>query len=239
MHSAFWGELIGTAVLILLGNGVVACVVLQDSYGRNSGWIVITAGWCFAVMAGVVTALALGSQGHLNPAVTLAAAVASGDWALLRTYVPAQLLGAMLGATLVWLHYFTLWGRTPDAAAKRACFCTAPVVRSFPANVLSEVIGTFVLVLVAAALSSRGVSSTGLAPGVGPIAVGMLVWGIGLSLGGVTGYAINPARDLGPRIMHTLLPIAGKGGSDWSYAPVPIAGPIVGATLAGFVIRSL
>jgi len=239
MHSAFWGELIGTAVLILMGNGVVACVLLEDSYGRNSGWIVITAGWCFAVMAGVYTALAIGSGAHLNPAVTVGVAVASGNWSLLATYVPAQLLGAMLGSTLVWLHYLTLWGRTRDAAVKRACFCTSPAVRNLPANVLSEVIGTFVLVLVAAALSSRSVSSTGLAPGMGPVVVGMLVWGIGLSLGGVTGYAINPARDLGPRIMHALLPIAGKGGSDWGYAPVPIAGPILGAALAGFVARAL
>ncbi|HUI59978.1 MAG TPA: MIP/aquaporin family protein [Steroidobacteraceae bacterium] len=239
MHSAFWGELLGTTVLILLGNGVVACVVLKDSYGRNSGWIVITAGWCFAVMAGVFTALAIGSSAHLNPAVTVGLAVASGNWSLVPTYLPAQLLGAMLGATLVWLHYLVLWSRTEDPRGKRACFCTAPAVRHLPANVLSEVIGTCVLVLVAVAITSSRVSATGPAPGTGPIIVSFLVWGIGLSLGGMTGYAINPARDLGPRIMHSLLPIAGKGSSEWNYALVPVAGPLLGAVLAGLIVRAV
>jgi len=237
MHSAFWGELLGTAVLILLGNGVVACVVLKDSFGRNSGWIVITAGWCFAVMAGVFTALAVGSAAHLNPAVTVGLAVASGNWSLVSTYLPAQLLGAMLGATLVWLHYLVLWPGTDNPRGKRACFCTAPAVPNLPANTLSEMIGTFVLVLVAVAISSNRISPAGPAPGVGPIIVGLLVWGIGLSLGGATGYAINPARDLGPRIMHSVLPIAGKGSSEWRYAAVPIAGPILGAILAGLLVR--
>jgi glycerol uptake facilitator protein len=239
MQSAFWGELAGTAILILLGNGVVACVVLNKSYGHGSGWIVITAGWCFAVMAGVLTALAIGSHAHLNPAVTIGVALASGKWREVPLYISGQLLGAMLGATLVWLHYLPHWSVTDDARGKRACFCTAPAIRQLPANVVSEVIGTFVLVLVAAALSSSRLAPTGLAPGVGPLVVGFLVWAIGLSLGGPTGYAINPARDLGPRIMHALLPLAGKGSSDWDYALIPVVGPIIGALLAGLLVKAI
>jgi glycerol uptake facilitator protein len=238
MHSAFWGELAGTAVLILLGNGVVACVALRKSFGYGSGWIVITAGWCFAVMAGVFTALALGAPAHLNPAVSLGVAAATGRWAPVPVYVAGQILGAMLGATIVWLHYLPHWEITEDARGKRACFCTSPAIRRWPANALSEVIGTFVLVLVAAAIYSNRIAPTGLPAGAGPLLVGFLVWSIGLSLGGPTGYAINPARDLGPRIMHALLPIAGKGSSEWDYALIPVAGPIVGALLAGFVIRA-
>jgi glycerol uptake facilitator protein len=237
MPSAFWGELAGTAILILLGNGVVACVALNKSYGHGSGWIVITGGWCFAVMAGVITALAIGSPGYLNPAVTIGAAVISGRWREVPLYVGAQMLGAMFGAALVWLHYLPHWGETGDPLAKRACFCTAPAIRHAPANVASEIIGTFVLVLVAAALSSNHLAPNGIAPGVAPLIVGFLVWAIGLSLGGPTGYAINPARDLGPRIMHAVLPIAGKGSSEWDYAPIPVLGPIVGAALAGFIAR--
>jgi glycerol uptake facilitator protein len=239
MHSPFLGELLGTMILILLGNGVVASVVLRDSKGEKSGWIVITAGWCFAVMSGVFVAVALGSDGHLNPAVTIGAAVSSGDWSRLSSYIPAQILGAMMGATLVWLAYLAHWGKTPDPLDKLGCFCTIPAIRVKAANALTEVIGTFVLILVAAAISSKHGSPVGLSPGLAPFLVGTLVWGIGLSLGGPTGYAINPARDLGPRIMHALLPIAGKGGSDWNYAPVPIIGPIVGATIAGLLVRLL
>ncbi len=239
MQSAFWGELAGTAMLVLLGNGVVANVVLKKSYGHGSGWIVITAGWCFAVMAGVLTALAIGSQAHLNPAVTIGVALVSGKWDQVPTYISGQLLGAMLGATLVWLHYLPHWSITDDAPGKRACFCTAPAIRHRPANVVSEIIGTFVLVLVAAAMASSHLAPTGLAPGVGPLIVGFLVWAIGLSLGGPTGYAINPARDLGPRIMHALLPLAGKGSSEWDYALVPVVGPIIGAVLAGLLVRAI
>ncbi len=239
MHSAFLGELLGTMTMILLGNGVVAGVVLRDSKAEKAGWIVITAGWCFAVMAGVFVAVALGSDGHLNPAVTIGGAVASGDWGRLPAYIPAQLLGAMLGAALVWLAYLVHWGRTADPLDKLGCFCTIPAIRAKPANMLTEVIGTFVLILAAAAISSKHGSTVGLSPGLAPFLVGCLVWGIGLSLGGPTGYAINPARDLGPRIMHALLPVAGKGGSDWGYAPVPIVGPIIGATLAGLLVRLL
>ena len=226
MHSAFWGEFAGTAVLILLGNGVVACVVLKKSYGHGSGWMVITA-------------LAVGSHAHLNPAVTIGLATASGVWSEVPAYICGQLLGAMVGATLVWLHYLPHWGITDDAPGKRACFCTAPAIRHIPANVLSEIIATFVLVLVAAAISSTHFAPAGLPAGVGPLIVGCLVWGIGLSLGGPTGYAINPARDLGPRIVHALLPVAGKGPSEWDYAAIPVFGPVIGALLAGIVIRAI
>jgi glycerol uptake facilitator protein len=237
MHSPFWGEFAGTAIMILLGNGVVAGVVLKKSYGFGSGWMVITTAWCFAVLAGVVTALALGSHAHLNPAVTIGMAMASGVWTDAPTYIGGQFLGAMLGATIVWLHYLPHWAITEDPSGKRACFCTAPAIRNLPANVLSEVIGTFVLVFVAAVISSTHLAPAGLPAGVGPVIVGFLVWGIGLSLGGPTGYAINPARDLGPRIVHALLPLAGKGASEWDYAMIPVIGPVIGALLAGVVIR--
>ncbi len=237
MHPPFWGELAGTAIMILLGNGVVACVVLKKSYGFGSGWLVITTGWCFAVLAGVLTALALGSHAHLNPAVTIGLAMATGVWTEVPSYIGGQFLGAMLGAVFVWLHYLPHWSITEDAPGKRACFCTAPAIRNLPTNVLSEVIGTFVLVFVAAAISSTHLAPTGLPPGVGPVIVGFLVWGIGLSLGGPTGYAINPARDLGPRLVHALLPVAGKGPSEWDYAPIPVVGPFIGALPAGLAIR--
>jgi glycerol uptake facilitator protein len=235
MH-AFWGELLGTMTMILLGNGVVAGVSLKGSYGEGAGWIAITTGWGLAVICAVLVALAVGSNAHLNPAVTIGVSIVSGDWSQFGTYVLGQMLGTTLGSVLVWLHYLQHWGRSPDAAAKRACFCTSPAIRHIPSNLLSEVIGTFVLVFVAAAISSDNLSPNGLAPGFGPFLVGLLVWGIGLSLGGPTGYAINPARDLGPRIAHALLPIAGKGSSGWDYAAVPIVGPIVGAVLAGLAV---
>ena len=237
MH-AFWGELLGTMTLILLGNGVVANVSLKGSYGENSGWIVITTGWGLAVICAVLVALAVGSHAHLNPAVTIGVAVYTRDWSTVGVYVIGQLVGAMLGATLVWLHYLPHWSRTADPAGKRACFCTSPAVRHLPSNLLSEVIGTFVLVFVAAAISSDNLSPNGLAPGFGPFLVGLLVWGIGLSLGGPTGYAINPARDFGPRLTHALLPIAGKGSSGWDYAAIPIVGPILGAVLAGLAVSA-
>jgi len=239
MNSAFWGEFAGTAMLILLGNGVVAGVVLNKSYGHGSGWLVITTGWCFAVMVGVFTALAIGSHAHLNPAVTIGVALASGKWNEVPLYVGAQLLGAMAGAVLVWLHYLPHWSITDDAAGKRACFCTAPAIRNTATNMLSEIIGTFVLVFVAAAIFSNRISPTGLAPGLGPFIVGALVWSIGLSLGGPTGYAINPARDLGPRIVHALIPLSGKGSSGWDYAPIPVIAPIIGALLGGAAARFL
>jgi glycerol uptake facilitator protein len=228
----------GTLVLILMGNGVVANVLLRKSKGEGSGWIVITAGWAFAVMSGVFTAIACGgADANLNPAVTIGAAVNSGDWSKFVPYTIAQVLGAMAGQLLVWLHYLPHWSETPDPGTKFACFATGPAIRNLPANLISEIIGTCVLVLVATAISHKRVSLTGPAPGIGPYLVGALVWGIGLSLGGTTGYAINPARDFGPRVMHTILPIAKKGGSDWGYAGVPIVGPLIGGTLAGLLAK--
>lgn len=238
MGSPWFGEFFGTMILIVLGNGVVAGVLLKKSKAEGSGWMVITAGWAFAVMAGVFTAIACGSSdGHLNPAVTLGFAVRSGDYAKLIPYLTAQLLGALAGAAIVWLHYLPHWRETNDTGAKLGCFCTAPAIRSMAANLLSEIVATFVLVFVVGAIFSKSVSATGPAPGVGAYLVGALVWGVGLSLGGTTGYAINPARDLGPRMAHAVLPVAGKGSSDWGYAPIPVVGPLLGGALAGFMLR--
>lgn len=240
MTSPFFGEFMGTAVLILLGNGVVANVLLKKSKGEGGGWIVIASGWAFAVLFGVLTAIACGSRdAHLNPAVTLGFAVVSSDYSKLAPYILAQVLGAITGATLVWLQYFPHWKETPDASLKLACYSTGPAIRNFATNAISEVIGTFVLVFVVGAIFSKAVAGTGFPPGYGPYLVACLVWGIGLSLGGPTGYAINPARDLGPRIAHAILPIAGKGSSDWGYALIPIVGPLVGGGAAGIVIRMI
>lgn len=240
MTSPVFGEFIGTAVLLLFGEGVVASVLLKKSKAEGSGWMVITAGWAFAVMAGVFAAIACGSKdAHLNPAVTLGFAVATGDFSKLAPYAAAQLLGAMTGTVLVWLHFWPHWKPTEEPSLKLAVFCTAPAIRNVAANLISEMIGTFALVFVVGAIFSKAVSSTGLAVGIGPYLVGVLVWGIGLSLGATTGYAINPARDLGPRIMHAILPISGKGDSDWSYAPIPVIGPLLGGGLAGLLIRAI
>jgi len=240
MTSPLVGEFLGTMILILLGNGVVAGVLLKRSKAEGSGWMVITTGWAMGVMAGVFTAIACGSSdAHLNPAVTLGMAVRSGNYSKFLPYLAAQMLGAMAGAGLVWLHYLLHWRETEDGAAKLACFSTGPAIRNVAANLLSEMIATFVLVFVVGAIFSKAVAAGGPAAGLGPYVVGSLVWGIGLSLGGTTGYAINPARDLGPRIAHALLPIAGKGGSDWGYAGIPVAGPLVGGALAGWLLRVL
>lgn len=238
MTSPFFGEFMGTLVLVLLGDGVVAGVLLKRSKAEGSGWLVITTGWGIAVMAGVFTANACGSKdAHINPAVTLGFAVANGDFHKVAPYLAAQMLGAILGATLVWLHYLPHWRETADPSLKLGTFCTAPAIRTTVPNLVSEVIGTLTLVVVIAAIFSKAVVQTGLAVGLGPVLVGSLVWGIGLSLGGTTGYAINPARDLGPRVAHAILPVAGKGGSDWSYAPIPVFGPLIGGALAGVLIR--
>jgi glycerol uptake facilitator protein len=240
MTSPFLGEFLGTMMLILLGDGVVAAVLLKRSKAEASGWMVITAGWAFAVMAGVFTAIACGStDAYLNPAVTLGFAVREGSFVKCAPYITAELLGALVGATLVWLHYLPHWKETPDASAKLACFCTGPAIRRLLPNLLSEIIGTFVLVFVVGAIFARSIASTGGPAHLGPYLVGSLVWGIGLSLGGTTGYAINPARDLGPRIAHAVLPVAGKGRSDWSYAPIPVVGPLIGGALAGCLLRVL
>jgi glycerol uptake facilitator protein len=240
MTTPFLGECLGTSILILLGDGVVACVLLKRSKGEASGWIVITAGWAFAVMAGVFAAIACGSKdAFLNPAVTLGFAISTGDYSKLLPLVPAQMLGAFIGATLVWLHYLPHWSETPDASLKLAVFCTSPAIRNVAANLISEIVGTFVLVFIAGAIFAKTVAKDGPVAGLGPYLVGCLVWAIGLSLGGTTGYAINPARDLGPRIAHALLPIAGKGTSDWGYASIPVVGPLVGASLAGLLVHFL
>jgi len=238
MHSVWLGEFMGTLVLVLLGNGVNAGVTLRKSYAADSGWMVIATGWALAVLCGVLVAQAFGSPGaNLNPAITLASAVNSGDYSQLARFWSAQLLGAMAGAALMALHYAPHWKLTPGPVDKLGVFCTNAAVRSPVLNIFSEALGTAVLVVVAAAIGSRGVSATGPAPALAPWLVGSLVWGIGLSLGGTTGYAINPARDLGPRLVHWLLPIPGKGNSNWRYAPIPIVGDLAGAALAGLLLH--
>lgn len=240
MHidPAVLGEFVGTMVLILLGDGVVGGVLLARSKAEGAGWLAITAGWALAVFSGVAVSISIGdSDAHLNPAFTIASVLMTGHSERLFTYIPAQILGGVAGAVLVWLFYLPHWRPTPDPAAKLACFCTIPAVRRHAANFLSEMIATFILVLVAAALVSRRLAPGGVAPGLGPVLVGALVWSIGLSLGGTTGYAINPARDVGPRLAHAFLPIPGKGSSDWPYAWVPIFGPICGAIIAALFIR--
>lgn len=241
MASPFLGEFLGTMTLIVLGDGIVAGALLKKSKGEGAGWIAITAGWAFAVLAGIFVANATGSpDAHLNPAVTVAGAVSAGDFSKLAVYIPAQMLGAFAGAVIVWLHYLPHWAATPEQDLKLACFCTGPAIRDAKSNWISEIIATFFLILTISALVTNTLGSTGAIPrGVAPYMVGMLVWGIGLSLGGTTGYAINPARDLGPRIAHAVLPIAGKGSSDWGYALIPVAAPVVGAALAGLFVRAL
>ena len=240
MPSSALGEFLGTAVLILLGNGVVAGVLLEESKAKGAGWIVITAGWGIAVLCGVLVAVSLGAPGELNPAGTIANVVlgsrTAGD---AMAHIAAQFAGAIVGATLVWLHYFRHWGVTHDAAAIRSCYCNTPAIRSTLPNLVSEAIATGVLILVANAIGSKLVGGATPATNVGPALVGALVWGIGLSLGGPTGYAINPARDLGPRIAHAVLPIANKGSSDWGYSWIPVVGPEIGAACAALLWRAV
>ena len=233
-----FGEFMGTMVLIVFGAGVCANMSLTKSKGQGGGWICIAVGWGFAVTLGVFTSITLGApQGDLNPAVTLAKTMAG-------IYTPgqfiatsaAQLVGAMLGATIVWLAYLPHWEETKDPATKLGVFATGPAIRSAGANFLCEVIATFFLMFVIWMIFSKPVGA--LVPGYGPYIVGVLIWALGLSLGGPTGYAMNPARDLGPRIAHAILPIAGKGSSDWGYAWVPIAGPLVGGALAYVVANA-
>lgn len=238
MLANCFGEFMGTLVLILLGDGVVANVLLKRSKAEGAGWMVITSGWAFAVMAGVFTAIACGSNdAHINPAVTFGFAVRSGQFEKVAPYVVSQMAGAFAGAILVWLHFLPHWKETENKDFKLLCFCTMPAIRNFAANLISEIIGTLLLVFVVGAIFSKAVAGPGLAAGLGGYLVAALVWGIGLSLGGTTGYAINPARDLGPRLAHTILPIADKGTSRWSYAIVPVLGPLVGGGLAGILLR--
>ncbi|GAB2763932.1 MIP/aquaporin family protein [Rhabdobacter roseus] len=238
--SPFIGELIGTLVLILLGNGVVANVVLKQTKGENAGLMAITTGWAFAVVMGVFTANAFGSpDAHINPAVTIAFAVLNQDFSQVGTYFLAQLMGAFLGAALVWLHYLPHWKVTPEPGDKLACFSTGPAIRAAGPNFISELLGTLLLIIGIVAISKAGaIPENGAIPsGLGPYLVGLLVWSIGLSLGGTTGYAINPARDLGPRLAHAVLPIPNKGTSDWRYAWIPVAAPLAGAVLAALFLQ--
>ena len=229
--NPFLGEYLGTMILILLGDGVVAGVLLGRSKAQNAGWIVITAGWGIAVMAGIFTARVVGAPGFINPVGPLAGVIIDKlDPEKAAWFVVAEFAGAFTGAVLVWLHYLPHWAETPDPAAKLAVFCNAPAIRQPAANLLSEVIATFVLVFVGFAIIEKEVGRGGIAP-----LGGALVWGIGLSLGGPTGYAINPARDLAPRVAHAVLPIPGKGNSDWSYAWIPVVGPFLGASVAALL----
>lgn len=238
--TPFLAEFIGTALMILLGNGVVANVVLTGTKGNGGGWIVITTAWALAVFVGVVVAAPF-SGAHLNPAVTLSLAIAGKfDFAQLPIYVLAQMLGAMLGAFLVWIKYKDHFTATEDQGLKLAAFSTGPAIRNTISNFSSELIGSFVLLFVILYFKNPEMVDSKAPIGLGSlgaIPVAFLVWAIGLSLGGTTGYAINPARDLGPRIMHTILPISGKGSSDWTYSWIPIVGPLVGASLAAILYR--
>lgn len=228
MH--YIAEFLGTALLVLLGDGVVANVSLTKTKGNNGGLIAVATGWAFAVG---ISAYIFGpvSGGHFNPALTIAlAAIGKFAWAEVPGYIVAQMLGGILGATLVWVHYLPHWATTQDKAAKLGVFCTGPAIRSTGANFVSEFIGTFVLVF-----GILGVGNTKMADGLGAFVVALIIWVIGVSLGGTTGYAINPARDLGPRIAHAILPISGKGDSDWGYAWIPVVAPILGAIAAALL----
>lgn len=240
MHGPIFGEFFGTMVLILFGDGCVANVLLKKSKGEGGGWIVIATGWGMAVLFGIVASLSVGGVAHLNPAVTLAVAVASGSYGNVLPFIAAQMVGAFVGALLVWLVYLPHWAETPDQGAKLGIFCTGPAIRNIPGNALTEFLVTAIaLVVVGSAIGTKGVAANGLPAGFGPYLWGMLIWAIGLSLGGPTGYAINPARDLGPRLAHQLLPIAGKGNSDWSYALVPIVAPLCGGIVGGVLAKAL
>jgi glycerol uptake facilitator protein len=241
--SPFIGEVVGTMLLILLGDGVVANVLLSKSKGQNAGWMVITTGWGLAVFVGVYAVASI-SGAHINPAVTIGLAVAgSFSWADVPGYIIAQMIGAFLGGVLVWLAYLPHWAETSDAGLKRAVFCTAPAIRNIGLNIVTEVIGTFALMFGVFVIKGPQITFSNPAIGMGALGalpVAFLVWGIGLSLGGPTGYAINPARDLGPRIAHAVLPIPGKGDNDWSYGlVVPIIGPIIGSILAALLYMAL
>lgn len=232
----FIAEIIGTMILILLGDGVVAGVLLARSKAQGGGWIVITTGWALAVAVAVYAVFRI-SGAHINPAVTIALAVIGElPWSQVPIYIVGQMIGAIIGAILVWLAYLPHWAETEDPDLKRLVFCTAPNIRNYPMNLVTEIIGTATLLFgVLAILANEEVVSSGL----GPFLIGALVWGIGLSLGGPTGYAINPARDLGPRIAHAVLPIPGKGHSDWGYSWVPVVGPVIGGVIGALLFRAL
>lgn len=235
-NNVYLAEVIGTMILIILGDGVVANVVLSKNKGESSGWIVITTGWGLAVTMAVY-AVGWISGAHINPAVTVGLAAAGKfDWALVPGYIIAQLIGAFIGAVIVWLAYKTHFDATENKDLKLAVFCTGPAIRNTLWNLITEIVGTFVLVGGVVWIFN---SNNGIAGGLGPIAVGFLVWSIGLSLGGPTGYAINPARDLGPRIAHLILPIPDKRDSDWGYSWIPVVGPIIGGILGALVFGTV
>ncbi|HFX4136904.1 TPA: MIP/aquaporin family protein [Streptococcus pyogenes] len=228
----FIGELLGTFILVLLGDGVVSACILNKTKAQNSGWIAIVLGWGIAVTVAVYISGFM-SGAHLNPAVTLAmAAIGSLPWSQVVTYLVAQFLGAMLGALVLYLHYYPHWKETKDAGTILACFSTGPAIRHTWSNLLGEALGTAVLVITVMAIGPNKVAA-----GFGPIIVGFVVMAVGFSLGATTGYAINPARDLGPRIMHALLPIPNKGDSDWSYAWIPVLGPILGGVSGALIYQ--
>ena len=236
--TPFIAEILGTFILILLGDGVSANATLNKSYAQGSGWVVITFGWGFAVFMGVAVAAPY-SGAHINPAVTLGLAFAGKfSWSLVPTYILAQFIGAMLGAFVVWINFYSHYKATPGEAEKLGTFCTGPAIKNYPINFINELIGTFVLVLVVLYFTGPVVSTDligdlklGLGS-IGALPVAFLVVAIGMSLGGTTGYAINPARDLGPRIIHALVPMPNKGSSNWNYSWIPVFGPIVGAAVA-------
>lgn len=236
MIEQFRGELLGTLTLVVLGDGVVASTLLNKSKGCNGGWLAITTGWFIAVVMGVFIAQSAGSvNADINPAISLAKYyLHQYNHETTLWFIGAQCLGAFLGAIIVWLAYLPHWSVTDDPALKRLVFCTAPAIRAYPYNLFCEIIATTFLIIGVAALFGKA-TLNGPVSGLGPYLVGVLVWGIGLSLGGPTGYAINPARDFGPRLAHALLPIDGKEGSDWSYAWVPILGPCVGGLLGAYL----
>lgn len=240
--TPFIAEIIGTMLLILLGGGVVANVVLNLTKGQNSGWIVITTGWALAVYVGVVVASPY-SGAHLNPAVSISLAVAGlFSWQQVPLYIFAQFLGAMIGSFLVWAMYRKHFEATSDNGLKKAVFCTDPAIRDTGTNFIGEVLGTFVLIIAVLYFTDATITDKETVIGLGSLGavpVAFVVWAIGLSLGGTTGYAINPARDLGPRIVHALLPLKKKGSSDWSYAWIPVVGPILGGTLAALLMLAL
>ena len=240
--TPFISEIIGTAILILLGGGVVANVVLKKTIGNNGGWIVITTGWALAVYVAVVISGPY-SGAHINPAVSISLAIAGKfPWKEVPMYVLAQMIGAMIGSSTVWLFYKNHFDATEDGDSKKAVFCTAPAIRNTFSNLFSEALGTFILLFTILYFTNATINDTQSVIGLGSLGalpVAFLVWSIGLSLGGTTGYAINPARDLGPRIMHALLPIKDKASSDWSYAWIPVVGPIIGASLAALLMMVL
>jgi len=242
--TPFIAEILGTFLLILLGNGVVANVVLNDTKGNNGGWLMISVGWAFAVFAGVIVSQNV-SGAHINPAVTLGLAIGGKfEWSDVPMYILAQMIGAMLGAFAVWLTYKDHYRSTTDQAGILGTFSTGPAIRNNTSNLITEVIGTFVLVIAVYYMSppNFATSEPGIPAGLGSIGalpVALIVLVIGLSLGGPTGYAINPARDLGPRIVHALLPLKNKGGSDWAYSWIPVVGPVIGATIAAILYTVL